>query len=146
MGLFSPNRRRKPLQMARYQPLEVGDRDEAMGRVAEVFWSEPVEARNEFANRVLAWGELQDASTFEAMKRLVVETESAVRVEGWRREDPEVEVDVALAELRDLLLEMVRAVAAPRATASNYHTHLGPDIPLIVGEVFVRQCRGDEPS
>ena len=146
MGLFSSTKRRKPRQMARYEPLEVGDRDEAMGRLAEVFWGEPVEARNTFANRFLAWAELQDPATFAAMKRLVVDTESAVRVEEWRREDPGVEVDVALAELRGLLLEMVQAVAAPRANGANYHTHLGPDIPLIVGEVFARLCRGDEPD
>ena len=140
MGLFSFKRRR---QMAKYEPLGVDDRDEAMGRVAEVFWSEPVEERNQFANRLLAWAELDDAQTLASMKRLVVDTESAVRVEDWRREDPSVETESALEDLRNLLVEMVRAVAAPRANASNYHTHLGPDIPLIIGEVFERLCRQD---
>ena len=142
MGLF-PSKRRRKLQMANYEPLVVDDRDEAMGRAAETFWSEPIEERNQFANRLLAWAELEGVQTLNAMKRLVVDTECAVRVEEWRRQDPDVEPDEALEDLRQLLLEMVRAVAAPRANASNYHSHLGPDIPLIIGEVFERLCRED---
>lgn len=137
MGLFS--RRKEPAssaQMAGYRPLDIANREDAARRLADTFWNEPLQVRNEFANGLLAWAETQGVEDFDLMKTLVLDTEYAMCVKEWTRKDPTMDGDLAAAKLQVLMLEMVRATAEPKANGDNYHASLGADIPLIVRSAF----------
>lgn len=137
MGLFS--RKREPkLEMADYEPLDISDRDEATDRLAEAFWNEPLQVRNEFANSLLAWAEREDPDAYEAMKRLVLATEYALCVKEWTRKDPDMDSDLAAAKLEVFVVGMVQDMTDGEADGSNYHVYLNADIPIIVRKLYTR--------
>jgi hypothetical protein len=132
--------------MAGHQPLHIANQEEVAKRLSDTFWHEPLQVRNEFANGLLAWAELQDEETYDVVKRLVIDTEYALSIKEWTRKDPSMDKELALAKLAALTVELVRTTADPSVDGTNYHECLGPDIPIIIRQAFDSLYEGHQNS